>query len=293
MTSKVAQFPPDSDSPLEDLFNAADSDEDSFSFPDSTMELDSEPVKVDYAGAVLKRMEENKAFAMLYRTGSDGKLLQVVRRREYQPLTSSSMQRIKLAEPKTAGSPLLQENEVQQREEQWHFRYHYWKFVPKSKNYSAASLRRPPVVTGSLPAPPFHLPQVPLDNHPAKAFHPPSRVGRLIPSADKLPQTARDLGLDFNATQLAERFKSFSTRGRMGTGLSTRTTRVSQVNKKQQREIAEVQPSGKLFNPEEFRRERIMAEQAKALFMSGAFSKYYNAERENADREMMGWIKYS
>lgn len=290
MTSKKPAFAPERDSPLEDLFQAADSDEDSFSFPDSTMELDSEPAKVDYAGGVLRRMEESKAFLRLYRTGSDGKLLQVVRRREYQPLTFSNLHRTKLTEPQTSGSPLLPEHEVQQREEQWHFRYHYWKFVPKRKNYNPPQLRRTPVITTHSGAP-YHLPQIPLDSHPVNPkVVPPSRVGRMIPSADQLPQTARDLGLDFDTLRMAERFKSLSTQGRIGTSLSNKTTRV-QVTKKPQREAAE--PAAKLFNPEEFRRERVMAEQAKALFMSGAFSKYYNAERENADREMMGWIKYS
>jgi len=290
MTSKIATFPPSSDSPLEDLFHAADSDEDSFSFPDSTMELDNEPEKVDYAGDVLRRMEESKAFARLYRTGSDGKLLQVVRRREYKPLASGNLQRVKLAEPQTAGSPLLPEHEVQQREEQWHFRYHYWKFIPKRKTFNSPPLRRPPVTTTHSGLP-YRLPQISFDPHPVNPkVLPPSRVGRLVPTADQLPQTARDLGLDFDTLRLAERFKSLSTQGRMGTSLSTKTTRV-QVIKKPQREVGE--PAGKLFNPEEFRRERVMAEQAKALFMSGAFSKYYNAERENADREMMGWIKYS
>lgn len=277
---------------MEELFHAADSDEDSFAFPDSTIDIESEIEEEDHSAALLKRMEASKAFHKLYRTGSDGKLLQVVRRKDFQPLSSRDMAKIKLTQQKNAGSPLLPEREIQQTEEKWHFRYHYWEHFPKKPVVNSREMRMRRTVSGltreKMSTRGQHFPM--LESR-GKLVQTASRVGRVIPSADKLPQTARDLGLDMAESQLVERFKAFNTptQGRTGTSGS----KGNRTAKKQQREGVEVQTSVPLFNPDEFRRERILTEQAKSLFMSGAFSKLYNEERESADREMLRWIKYA
>src|SRR5574343_618637 len=95
---------------VEETLKRLDSDVDTFVFPDSTIDEAEAPKKVDAAKVLLEKMEAEKAFCRLYRTASDGSLVQVVRRREFPPLATVEMQKIRLMKARGSVSPMRLES---------------------------------------------------------------------------------------------------------------------------------------------------------------------------------------
>lgn len=250
------------------------------------------------------------AFSKLYRACSDGKLLQVVRRRDFPPVSTKEMQQLRLRESQVASSPLVQEiGDVEQlRSTQERFKHPYWKHCPKQRPpftpFKKPKMQKLLTHSDSQSLRPIKTPAIPVDTYVPKPIiiQPQVKVMKKILGTENLEETGRALGFDTSRGNFAERFHAFSTS--LNEGKTGRTTTRSAKTARPQvqfptirkglthRESIDNHSSGKVFDPEEFRRERMLTEQAKALFMSGAFSKLYNKEREDSDKEMMAWIKY-